>query len=287
MAPECVFPNIGPYGIEIAKLPRTAVSIFGFDIYWYGVLIVAGIVAGLLAAVVEAKRTGQDPGIYVDFLFYVLIACFIGLRAYYVAFSWDYYKNDPAKIFAFRDGGLAIYGAVIAAYITAFVYTKVKKINFGVLGDTAAPGLILGQAIGRWGNFFNREAFGGYTDSIFAMRYLVSQASHTTDELLANTVASRGAEYIQVHPAFLYESIWNLAVFVFLTLFQRRKKLTGEVCTLYLVCYGFGRFFIEGLRVDQLMIGNQAVSRLFSVLIVLGGAAVFICRRLINGRKEA
>ena len=219
--PEVWFPNLG---IEIQKLDNVAFNIFGLEVYWYGLIIGIGILSGLLLAVHEAKRTGQNPDDYMDFVLVAIVACVIGARLYYVAFSWDNYKDNLMSIFALREGGLAIYGGIITAVICAILFTRYKKMNFWLFADTAAPSLILGQIIGRWGNFFNREAFGGYTDGLFAMRYIKDQTYNIAQSVLDKTVFVNGTEYIQVHPTFLYESLWNLGVLVILLILKRKKK---------------------------------------------------------------
>ena len=166
--PEIWFPHLG---IQIEHLSRVIFQIFGYDVYWYGVIIASGVLIALAFAIREAKRTRQNAENYVDIALFGVIFSVIGARLYYVLFSWKLYIDEPLKIFALREGGLAIYGGIIAGVITVIVYTKIKKLNFWLVADTTAPSLILGQIIGRWGNFFNREAFGGYTDNIFAMRY--------------------------------------------------------------------------------------------------------------------
>ena len=183
--PEVWFPNLG---IEIQKLDNVAFNIFGLEVYWYGLIIGIGILSGLLLAVHEAKRTGQNPDDYMDFVLVAIVACVIGARLYYVAFSWDNYKDNLMSIFALREGGLAIYGGIITAVICAILFTRYKKMNFWLFADTAAPSLILGQIIGRWGNFFNREAFGGYTDGLFAMRYIKDQTYNIAQCVLDKTV---------------------------------------------------------------------------------------------------
>jgi len=281
--PDIWFPNLG---IKINHLSRVAVTIFGVDIYWYAVLIVSGMILAVFLAQHEAKRTGQDPELYWDFAVTAILCSVICARIYYVVFSWDYYKNNLIKIFAIREGGLAIYGGVIGGMITAYVYCKVKKIKFGLLADTAAPSLILGQIIGRWGNFFNREAFGGYTNSLFAMRYKVSQISNIPNTVFDKKILIDGVEYVQVQPTFLYESCWNLAVFIFLLWLKRRKKFDGEIILFYLLGYSLGRVWIEGLRTDQLLIGSTgiAVSQLLSaVLIVI--STILIVYNLRKSKK--
>ncbi|WP_058485635.1 prolipoprotein diacylglyceryl transferase [Defluviitalea phaphyphila] len=279
MHPEVWFPHLG---IKIERLNNVAFRIFGFPVYWYGIIIGLGVISGLMLALREAKRTNQKPEDYIDFLLYDLIAAIIGARLYYVIFSWDSYKNNPLKIFALREGGLAIYGGVLASIIVAWIFTKKRKMSFGLLADTAAPSLILGQAIGRWGNFFNQEAFGEYTNSFFAMRLMKQNVGqYLTENILNNLYIHEGIEYIQVHPTFLYESMWNLGVCLFLLWYKKRKKFTGEVFLMYLVGYGCGRIWIEGLRTDQLIIGSTgiAVSQVLSGILIFIGLSLIIYNR--------
>lgn len=263
--PEIWFPHLG---IEINHLSRVIFQIFGYDIYWYGVIIGSGILIALSLAVYEAKRTGQNPEHYVDIALFGVIFSVIGARLYYVLFSWKLYVNAPLKIFALREGGLAIYGGIIAGIITVIVYTRKKHLNFWLIADTAAPSLLLGQIIGRWGNFFNREAFGGYTDNLFAMRYLKEQVHTIAPSVLDKVVTVNGTDYIQVHPTFFYESMWNTGIFLFLLWMKKRKKFNGQIFGLYLLGYACGRVWIEGLRTDQLKIGDFAVSQILSVVLI-------------------
>ena len=246
------FPNLHIYLDNVGK----SISIGGFQIAFYGIIIACGMLAGIYIACWMAKKTNQNPENYFDLALIAIVTSLIGARIYYVAFRWDMYKGDIASILNVRQGGLAIYGGVIAAIITTFVFTKVKKLNFGLVCDTAGLGLVLGQIIGRWGNFFNREAFGGYTDNLFAMQLPVSavRSSDISQELSQHIITVDGISYIQVHPTFLYESLWNLVLLIFLIWFTRRKKFNGEVFLLYLAGYGIGRFWIESLRTDQLLI---------------------------------
>ena len=215
-----------------------------------------------------------------DFVLVAIVACVIGARLYYVAFSWDNYKDDLMSIFALREGGLAIYGGIITAVICAILFTRYKKMNFWLFADTAAPSLILGQIIGRWGNFFNREAFGGYTDGLFAMRYIKDQTYNIAQSVLDKTVFVNGIEYIQVHPTFLYESLWNLGVLVILLIVKRKKKFDGEIFGIYILGYALGRVWIEGLRTDQLLIGDTgiAVSQLLSGVLIFVGIGLLYYR---------
>ncbi len=277
--PEIWFPNLG---IEIDHLSRTAFTVFGQDIYWYGIFIGLGVILGVLLALHEAKRTGQNPDTYLDFIIYAMIISIIGARLYYVIFSWDFYSQHPEKIFAIREGGLAIYGGIIGGVLTAIVYSRVKKKNFWVMADTMAPSLILGQMLGRWGNFFNKEAFGGFTDNLFAMRYQLSQvrASDVSTDILQNLVTVNGVDYIQVHPTFLYESMWSLCVFVILLILQRKKKFNGQVCATYFFGYALGRVWIEGLRTDQLCIGNVPVSQALSAVLIIASVVLYVyCKK--------
>jgi len=268
--PDIWFPYLG---IEISNLSKTAFSIGKFDIAWYGIIIALGVFAGLMLARRLAKKSGQDPELYVDFLIYALIFSIIGARLYYVAFSWDQYADDLTQIFNLRNGGLAIYGGVIGAIATAIVYCKSKHYSLLELMDTAMPGLILGQAIGRWGNFFNQEAFGGYTDSIFAMRLNTETAAYTTRELTEHLVKSGGVKYIQVHPTFFYESMWCLFVLAIMLIVWKKRKFKGQVACTYMIGYGIGRAFIETLRTDQLLLWktNVPISVLVSAVLVLVG----------------
>lgn len=277
--PEIWFPNLG---IEIDHLSRTAFTVFGQDIYWYGIFIGLGVILGVLLALHEAKRTGQNPDTYLDFIIYAMIIAIIGARLYYVIFSWDFYSQHPEKIFAIREGGLAIYGGIIGGVLTAIVYSRVKKKNFWVMADTMAPSLILGQMLGRWGNFFNKEAFGGFTDNLFAMRYQLSQvrASDVTPDILQNLVTVNGVDYIQVHPTFLYESMWSLCVFIILLILQRKKNFNGQVCATYFFGYALGRVWIEGLRTDQLCIGNVPVSQALSAVLIIASVVLYVyCKK--------
>lgn len=282
---EIAFPNIGIY---IPHLPK-GITIGGFTIAFYGMIIAAGMLSGLWLACHQAQRTGQKKEVYTDFAIYAIIFSLIGARLYYVVFSWENYKDDLLQIFNTRGGGMAIYGAVIAAVLTAIIYCKVKKNNFFLLADTAVGGLVLGQIIGRYGNFFNREAFGEYTNSLFAMRLRVDQVNpaNITELMKSHMTTVDGVQYIQVHPTFLYESLWNILVLVLILVFTTKKKFNGEIFLLYLVGYALGRVWIEGLRTDQLQIGSTgiAVSQVLSGAIVIVGVVVWICVRRKLGKK--
>lgn len=272
------FPHLG-----LTLNPGKSFTVFGIEIAYYGVIIALGMLAGALVAYREAKKTGQKVDDYIDFTLYTLIAAIIGARIYYVIFEWDYYSAHPLEIFNLRAGGLAIYGGVLASALTLFIFTKVKKLKFWLMADTAVQGLIIGQIIGRWGNFFNREAFGGYTDSLFAMQLPVSEAKGITQELIEHLVTIDGVSYVQVHPTFLYEGTWNLLLFIGICLYKRHKKFDGEIFAIYLMGYGVGRFIIEGLRTDQLVIkalGGIAASQVLSIILIVLAAAFVIYNRV-------
>lgn len=267
-------------GITIENL-RDSISVFGFRIAFYGIIIGIGMLAGLWLAQSDAKRRGQDPELYLDFALYAIIFSIIGARIYYVIFEWDSYKDNLMQIFNLRAGGLAIYGGVIAAVLTLTVFAGIRKVSFFSMADSGVLGLVLGQIIGRWGNFFNCEAFGGYTEGLFAMRIRmdrVRDASMISEELLEHQIIENGVAYIQVHPTFLYESLWNLGLLVFMLWYRKRKKFDGEMLWIYLLGYGVGRAWIEGLRTDQLIISGTgiAVSQALSMVLVVAAACVLI-----------
>lgn len=285
MAPDIRFPHLG---IEIASLGK-GITIGGFSIAFYGMIIAFGMVMGYLMTAFQAKRTGQEPDLYLDLALWDIVFAVIGARIYYVIFSWDYYKDNLLQIFNTRGGGLAIYGGVIAGVITTIIFGKVRKQNFFQLLDTACIGLITGQIIGRWGNFCNREAFGGYTNGLFAMQLKQSDvaASNLTHSVLKHAVEIDGTRYIQVHPTFLYESFWNIAVLIILLLFTKHRKYNGQIFLIYLLGYGLGRAWIEGLRTDQLIFFGTgvAVSQVLSGVLVVASAAILIYRFVKDRQK--
>ncbi|MBT9779062.1 prolipoprotein diacylglyceryl transferase [Clostridium sp. MCC353] len=278
-------------GIAIDNL-RSSVTVFGFRIAFYAVMIVIGMIAGIWIAQKDAERRGQDPDLYFEFALYAIVCSIIGARIYYVVFAWDNYRDDLWQIFNIRAGGLAIYGGVIAAVITLAVYSKVKKISFFSMADTGVLGLTAGQIIGRWGNFFNCEAFGGYTDGLFAMRIrraLVNE-SMISQDLVDHLIVEEGVEYIQVHPTFLYESLWNLGLLAFMLWYRKHKKFEGEMMWIYLLGYGFGRFWIEGLRTDQLILFSTGIpvsQALSFVMVVVSAAVIFYQRKHLSPHQAS
>ena len=279
---DIAFPHLGIY---LRNVPQSF-SIFGFQIALYGVIVASAFLVSLLIAAEVGKRTRQNPDTYWDIALYVIIMSIVGARIFYVMFMWDYYAANPIQIFNLRGGGLAIWGGVIAGVLTIAVYCKIKNLNPLILLDTIGCGLVMGQVIGRWGNFFNREVFGGYTDSLLAMRLPLAavRARDVTEELAAHV--AEGTNYIQVHPTFLYEGIWNLCLFGLLLLCWKKKKFHGEVILLYFTGYGIGRAWIEMIRTDQLYLPGTHFPVCFLVsiaAILVSAVAEFVIRR---GLKE-
>lgn len=274
------FPNLGIHLQSVGK----SFSVFGFEIAYYGVLIGIGMLVGIFLAVMEAKRTRQNPERYFDLAIYGIIFGILGARLYYVVFSWDYYKKHVFSIFNLRQGGLAIYGGIIAAVIVICVYTQKHRMKTMLVLDTVSLGLLAGQMIGRWGNFFNREAFGEYTKGLFAMQLPVDavRAADITAKMRTHIVKIEDISYVQVHPTFLYESVWCMIVLGILLWYRRKKKFDGELFFMYLGLYGLGRFFIEGLRTDQLTFWFTGLP----VSQVLAGIFVILCPIfIVHGRK--
>ena len=275
-------------GITINHL-KSSISVFGFRIAFYGIIIGIGMLAGIWIAQSDAKRRGQDPELYLDFALYAIICSIIGARLYYVIFEWDYYKENLLQIFNLRAGGLAIYGGVIAGTITMIVYTRMKKVSFFSMADTGVLGLVTGQIIGRWGNFFNCEAFGGYTDSLLAMRIKRSLVNDNmlNADVLNHRIVENGVEFIQVHPTFFYESCWNLCLLIFMLWFRRYKKYDGQMLWIYLLGYGTGRFWIESLRTDQLILFGTGlpVSQALSLVLIFMAAGNLIWRGYQHRQK--
>lgn len=235
-----------------------AFEVLGLQVRWYGILIATGVLIGAIIALKEAKRLGLEEETLLDFLIWEVPLCLVGARLYYVIFSWDLYRDNPIEALDIRSGGLAIHGVIITAILVAIVFTRIRKISFWTITDAAAPSLILAQGIGRWGNYLNQEAHGGPTD-------------------LPWGIMVNGEK---VHPTFLYESIWNIGVFVFLMWYGRKKqKVKGEVFLLYIALYSFIRFFIEGLRTDSLMLGQIRVAQLVSLIGVFAASYIFYKRR--------
>ncbi|TDF97012.1 prolipoprotein diacylglyceryl transferase [Paenibacillus piri] len=285
-----------------------AFSLGPLSVHWYGIILGTAALVGLLLAIQEGKRFGMNPDFYMDLVLLGVPSAIIGARIYYVAFKWEDYKNNLAEVFMVWHGGIAIYGALIGAIIAAFFYVRRKGYSFWRIADVCAPGLIIGQAIGRWGNFINQEAHGGPATEAFLRNSL-----HLPD-FIVNQMLIEGQYY---HPTFLYESLWNLVGLLVLLWLRRRPFLrAGELFMSYFVWYSIGRFFIEGLRTDSLDFtgptwlaalmnglwapmrwfgfesgymtygGNVRISQLLAVLIVLAAFVVMIMRRKTGAAVE-
>lgn len=296
------FPNLG---ITLRNI-GDHISIGGFEIKFYGIVIMIGFILAYVLVTREAKRTGQNPEDYLDFMLVLIIPAILGARIYYVLFRLDQYviKGDfwgtVKAMLHIRGGGLAIYGGIIAGVITALIFCKVKKISFIKMADTAAFGILIGQILGRFGNFFNREAFGAYTSSKLAMAIpldyyradgsldYLERTNVITQEMLDNLITIDGMDCITVHPTFLYEALWNLCLLIFLFIYRKHKKFDGEFALMYVAGYGLGRFVIEGLRSDSLMIGNTGikVSQGLALVCFITAGVILVLSYTKHQKKE-
>lgn len=278
------FPHLGISLDHVGK----SIDVFGFQIAYYGIIIGIAILIGFLIATCEAKRTRQNPEDYLDMGIVGVMLGIAGARIYYVVFSWDVYRDNLLDVFNLREGGLAIYGGVIGAVIAVFLMARIKHLPPFQIFDTVAMSILNGQMLGRWGNFFNREAFGEYTDSLFAMRLPLDavRSGDVTETMRRHLETIDGVEYIQVHPAFLYESMWCAVLLILLVLYRKHKKYEGEVFLLYVFGYALGRVWIEGLRTDQLLlpgIGLPVSQLLAGVIVVVAGGALLYLRKHHKG----
>ena len=280
---DIAFPNLGIYLHDVPK----NFTVFGFTIALYGVIIAIGMMLGVAIAVYDRKSRGFNDDPIWDLALIGIPSGIIGARIYYVIFAWDFYKYDPIQIFNIRQGGLAIYGGVIGALISILIYCRVKKESFFELWDSVALGFLIGQALGRWGNFFNREVFGGYTDNIFAMRLPIDAVRERDIVPGLAAAIGEGENFIQVHPTFLYESMWNLALLIILFFYRKHKKFPGEIMLLYIAGYGAGRFWIEAIRTDQLYITGTTVpvSMVLAAVMVVIGVGADIYFRIKKSKK--
>ena len=261
------FPGIG---INDLPINRVAFSIGSFNVYWYGILIASGLLLAVLYAYHNAHRYDVDRNKLIDCVIVGIIPSIIGARAYYVAFKWDYFSAHPGEIIDIRDGGIAIYGAIIGALIGGLIMAKIRHMKFLPILDITMTSFLIGQAIGRWGNFFNQEAFGTPTDSLFRM-------------------VSENTGGVGVHPCFLYESVWCALGFLVLFIVNRKyQRYHGQVFYLYLVWYGLERMIVEGLRTDSLYLPFQVfgmdirVSQALSAVLVVVGVILLIVNRHKN-----
>ncbi len=257
-------------GNGVQPLDPVAIQIGSISVKWYGVIIASAVVIALLLALSEANKRKMDKEIIVDLLIWAIPISIISARIYYVIFEWDFYKNNLGEIVKIWHGGIAIYGALIGAVLTAIIFSRIKKISFWQLADVVAPSLIIAQAIGRWGNFMNQEAYGAETTRSFL------ESLHLPDFII-NQMYIDGAYY---QPTFLYESLWNVLGFIVLLIIRRTKIRRGELFLGYVIWYSFGRFFIEGMRTDSLMWGDFRVSQVLSLLLIVLSIGIIIYRRM-------
>ena len=264
-AADIAFPHLGIY---LTDVPKT-LYIGSFSIAIYGIIIALSMLLGIVMAAKMAPRLGVDPDKIWDISVWIIIFAIVGARIYYVIFFWDFYKDDPLQIFNLRRGGLAIYGGIIACVILIIVYSKKHGISWKRMLDTIMFGLVLGQITGRWGKFFNREVFGEYTDSLLAMRLPVEAVREMDISASIAEHMQAGTNFIQVHPTFLYESLWNIGVLLIMLWFVGKRKFDGEITLLYFTGYGIGRAWIEFIRTDQLYITGTKIPVSMALSIVL------------------
>lgn len=273
------FPGIG----LSVSINRVAFTLFGIPIYWYGIIIALGFIAGIAVATVASKKLGEEDDTAIDIALVCAPLAIVCARLYYVIFKWEEYSRDLASVFDVRSGGLAIYGGIIGAVISAIAYAKIKKKSLLTLLDIGSVGLITGQMIGRWGNFFNQEAFGGNTTLPWGM------TSNAIKEYLQNLQQS-GVDVnpeLPVHPTFLYESLWSFMVLgCLLYILYRCYRFKGQMILAYASLYGLGRFWIEGLRTDSLMIGTFRVSQVLAFLsFIVFGIIYFVLYKKHRNEK--
>lgn len=242
-------------------------------IYWYGAIIGTGALLGLWIATKEGEKRGLNKDIFVDLVLFAIPIAIICARLYYVIFQWDHYSQNPGDIIKIWEGGLAIHGGLIGAVATGVVFARVRGLSFWKLADIAAPSIILGQAIGRWGNFMNQEAHGGPVTREFL------EGLHLP-EFIVNQMYINGTYY---HPTFLYESLWNIVGFGLLLLLRKVNLKRGELFLSYVIWYSIGRFFIEGLRTDSLMLTeNLMIAQVISIALIILSITLIIVRRVLG-----
>lgn len=288
------FPNLG---IDLEYVAKS-VHVFGFEITIYGILIAVGMLFGISFVVLEAKRHNHNQDMYLDMMIISLIAGVIGARLFYVICSWNLYRGNFFDIFNTRNGGLALYGGILGGVVASAVFCRIKKLQWSEMADYATMGLLIGQIIGRWGDFFNRESFGEYTEKITAMQLPLSSVhvGEVTSAMRENLLSIDGISYIQVHPVFFYESLWCLILFGYLLIKRRKKRFDGEMFMRYLAGYGLGRFFLEFLRTDKLYIPgtkigiNLVISGLlfvfFSIVVLVRGTMVRKREKIWKNRRK-
>ncbi|RXZ78735.1 prolipoprotein diacylglyceryl transferase [Paenibacillaceae bacterium] len=299
--------------MTLLKINPIAFQLGPIPVHWYGVILGSAALIGLLLAVQEGKRFGLSPDFFMDLLLLGVPSAIIGARIYYVAFKWDEYRDNWVDIFKIWNGGIAIYGALIGAILCGIIYFKRKGYNFWRIADICAPGLIVGQMIGRWGNFINQEAYGGETSESF-LRESLHLPGWIVDQMWVVNQAGEGAYH---HPAFLYESLWSFVGLILLFILRRQSFLrAGELLMSYFIWYSIGRFFIEGVRTDSLAFqgpdwlasiisalwapmtvtfdsgyldpnyGNVRISQVVALLLILAGILIIVIRRVTGAASE-
>ncbi|RFU63900.1 prolipoprotein diacylglyceryl transferase [Peribacillus glennii] len=255
----------------IKPLNPIAFELGPLQVHWYGLIIGAGVLLALYLAVRESERRGLSKDTFVDLILYAVPIAIISARIYYVIFNWDYYSQRPGEIIAIWHGGIAIHGALIGSVATAVVYARLKKLSFWKIADIAAPSILLGQAIGRWGNFMNQEAHGGEVSRSFLENL-------NLPEFIINQMYINGSYY---HPTFLYESVWNITGVIILLLVRKANLRQGELFLGYVIWYSIGRFFVEGLRTDSLMLTETLrMAQVISVALIILAIVLLVIRRV-------
>jgi phosphatidylglycerol---prolipoprotein diacylglyceryl transferase len=277
------FPGLGGLVIPIN---RVAFSVFGFSVYWYGLIISFAFLLGTVLGIRHCNKYQIKKDDFLDLLMVAIPTAIVFARLYYVVFAWEDFRGNLLSIFNLRTGGLAIYGGVIGAVLGALIFTKVKKIKTLQMFDFAVVYLPLGQAIGRWGNFVNQEAFGVNTTLPWGMRSETTIMELTRLQRMGVSISSWDINpLLPVHPTFLYEFLWNSVVFVSLLLLRSKKKFEGEVFYMYMALYGLGRFLIEGLRTDSLMLGGFRVSQILALMFFVVFVGVILKKRMSKNIK--
>ena len=258
-------------GLFLGEIDPIALKLGPIAVHWYGVIIGIAVLLALYLSIKEGERRGIQEDNFYDFLIVALPVAIICARIYYVVFEWNYYASNPAEIIRIWDGGIAIYGGLIGAVLTLIIFCRVKKLSPWLFMDVMAPTVIMAQGIGRWGNFFNQEAHGVQTTRAFLERLCLP-------DFIINQMKIDGIYY---QPTFLYESIWDLLGFGILMCLRHKNHLfkRGEVVLSYVIWYSFGRFFIEGMRTDSLMLGPLRVSQWLSVFLFFFGIGLILYRR--------
>jgi phosphatidylglycerol---prolipoprotein diacylglyceryl transferase len=257
---------------RITPLDPIAIELGPLQVHWYGIIIGLGIALALYFAVKESDRLGLPKDTFIDLIVWAIPAAIISARIYYVIFQWDYFSQNPGDIIKIWNGGIAIHGALIGSVLTAYIFAKVKNLSFWKIADIAAPSIILGQAIGRWGNFVNQEAHGGEVSRQFLENLMLP-------DFIVNQMYINGTYY---HPTFLYESLWNIAGFILLLIIRRKLNLrVGELFLSYVIWYSIGRYFVEGLRTDSLMLTEMLrIAQVISIVLIVLAVAVWVFRRM-------